>query len=267
MRPIEFKAMKTSICTYGFIPVRTQPAEQAEMVTQLLFGEVFTILQSEEKWSFIKSHYDQYEGWIDSKLIEKLPDTLVRKWEDADKWIVPGPYIKVISELDDSTLFLPGGSSIYFNCQDRNCFQIGRREYYLSGSHNIDKPTSSINEISKAFINAPYLWGGRSFYGIDCSGFVQIVYKIAGHQLPRDASQQVELGQNVSFVEEAQAGDLAFFDNEEGNITHVGLCLGKGQIIHASGRVRIDKLDHQGIFDNDHKTYSHKLRIIKRIIE
>jgi len=259
--------MKTSICTYGFIPVRNQPEEQAEMVTQLLFGEVFTILQSEDKWSRIKMHYDQYEGWIDTKLIESLPGTLVRKWEVADKWIVPGPFVKIISESTNSTLFIPGGSSIYFNTQDRNCFQIGHREYYLSGSYNIEKSPGNIDEIAKTFINSPYLWGGRSFYGIDCSGFVQVVYKIAGLQLPRDASQQVNLGHNVSFVEEAKAGDLAFFDNEEGNITHVGLCLGGGQIIHASGQVRIDKLDHLGIFDNDHKTYSHKLRIIKRIIE
>ncbi len=267
MRPIEFNTMKTSICTYGFIPVRKQPEEQAEMVTQLLFGEAFTILQAEEKWSRIQSHFDHYKGWIDSKLIDHLPATLVEKWENADKWIAPGPFIKVICEADNSTLFVPGGSAIYFNCQDRNCFQMGYRQYYLSGNYPIDKPTGSINEISKSFINTPYLWGGRNFYGIDCSGFVQIVYKIAGYQLPRDASQQVNLGQNVSFVEEAQAGDLAFFDNAEGHITHVGLCLGKGQIIHASGRVRIDKLDHQGIFDNDRKSYSHKLRIIKRVIE
>ena len=101
--------------------------------------------------------------------------------------------------------------------------------------------------------------------GMDCSGFSQVVHRIVGNDLPRDASQQVELGDTISFVEEAQAGDLAFFDNEEGNITHVGICLGGGDIIHASGSVRIDKLDHIGIFNADKGTYSHKLRVIKRI--
>lgn len=258
--------MSTSICTYGFIPVRKEPGEHAEMVTQLLFGEVFSILQEADKWTQIKSHYDQYEGWIDSKLVETLSPAQVSKWDEAEKWIVPGPFIKVICEDDNSTHFLPGGSAIHFNTEDRHSFQIGHRVFYLSGNYNIDKPSANLNEISKAFMNAPYLWGGRSFYGLDCSGFVQVVYKIAGHQLPRDASQQVDLGTNVSFVEEAQVGDLAFFDNEEGHITHVGMCLGGGRIIHASGRVRIDKLDHQGIFDDNLNKYSHKLRIIKRVL-
>jgi cell wall-associated NlpC family hydrolase len=116
------------------------------------------------------------------------------------------------------------------------------------------------------FLNAPYLWGGKSPFGIDCSGFTQITYKINGYKLPRDANQQVELGEPLSFVEEAEAGDLAFFDNEEGKIVHVGILLDNQQIIHASGCVKIDKFDHYGIFSSDTKKYSHTLRVIKRIL-
>ena len=117
------------------------------------------------------------------------------------------------------------------------------------------------------YVNAPYLWGGRSPFGIDCSGFTQLVYKIGGKKLPRDAYQQAEIGQTLSFVEEAENGDLAFFDNEEGSIIHVGILLGENEIIHSSGKVRIDKIDHQGIFNVDTKKYSHKLRLIKKILK
>ncbi|MCT4589080.1 MAG: C40 family peptidase [Carboxylicivirga sp.] len=258
--------MQKSICTYGFIPVRSDASERAEMVTQLLFGDTFDIIEKNDNWANIRIHHDQYEGWINSKLIVNLPDREVDNWMKADKWIVPAPFIKMVSEPDKTTHILSGGSSIFFNGSDRNSFAIGHKEYYLSGNYSANKPAASITDCANAFVNAPYLWGGRSFYGIDCSGLTQIVYKLAGCDLPRDASQQVELGQIVNFVEEARLGDLAFFDNEEGTITHVGLCMGKGEIIHASGRVRCDKLDHLGIFDEESKSYSHKLRVIKRIL-
>lgn len=258
--------MEKSICTYGCIPVRREPQEQSEMITQILFGESFDVCERIEKWCKVSLHFDNYEGWVDAKLVKKLSEKEVDLWQKSKKWVVPGPFVKVVSEPDKSTHYISGGSQIFFNSADRSSFSIGSKEFYVSSTYNSDKPVGSIADVAQSFMNAPYLWGGRNFFGIDCSGFIQVVFAIVGVHLPRDASQQVSVGQIISFVEEARAGDVAFFDDEEGNIVHVGMCLGKGEIIHASGRVRIDKFDHQGIFNDDTKKYSHKLRVIKRVV-
>jgi Cell wall-associated hydrolases (invasion-associated proteins) len=180
------------------------------MVTQLLFGETYQVLESIDKWCRIKCDFDQYEGWIDAKLQESMLDSEVDRWRNAQKWIVPGPFAKIVCEPSKESLFISGGSAICFNGQDMGSFVIGKREFYLASNYSASKKVASFEEAARSFLQAPYLWGGRSFYGMDCSGLSQMVYKIMGHALPRDASQQVELGEDVPFVEEAVAGDLAF---------------------------------------------------------
>lgn len=131
---------------------------------------------------------------------------------------------------------------------------------------DFEQPKARIKDLALFFLNAPYLWGGRTLFGIDCSGFVQAVYKMAGLKLKRDASQQAEYGNTVDFLQEARCGDVAFFDNEDGRITHVGILLGNNEIIHSSGKVRIDPIDDQGIYNRELHKYTHQLRIIKRFI-
>jgi gamma-D-glutamyl-L-lysine dipeptidyl-peptidase len=115
-------------------------------------------------------------------------------------------------------------------------------------------------------LNSPYLWGGKTPFGIDCSGFTQMAYKLAGIKLRRDAWQQAEQGHTINLLEETEPGDLAFFDNDEGNIVHVGIILRDHKIIHAAGKVRIDSIDHYGINNKELKKYTHKLRLIKRMV-
>lgn len=255
-----------SICRYDFIPLRAEASERSEMVSQILFGETYEVIDTQERWIKVRCDYDEYEGWMDAKLHTNIFPQDVEKWRNAEKWVVPGPFVKIIREGDRTPMIIPGGSSIWFNGSELDSFTINDDMYHLTGGYSANKKKPSIDEIALSFYSSPYLWGGRSFYGIDCSGFTQIVYKIAGHKIPRDASQQVNIGTIVDFVEEASVGDLAFFDNPAtGNIVHVGMCLGHGEIIHASGSVRIDKLDHNGIFAADRNAYTHQLRAIKHI--
>lgn len=290
--------MAQSICTHGFIPVRSKPAESAQLETQILFGESFEALEYTPGWYRIKCHFDGYEGWIDEKLLTKLEESEVESWIKGSGMVVNKPYVEVIREPDSSAMLISAGSRVVFNGEERNAVRIGNSEFFWqenlpekkgdtnmkSGVSNLQKSinnihgefhsasyvnkfcTEEIETVAKGFLNSPYLWGGRSFYGIDCSGLVQVVYKIVGICLPRNASQQIEKGETVSFVEEAKTGDLAFFDDEEGRIIHVGICLGQGLILHASGCVRIDTLDHQGIYNKERRLYSHRLRAIKRVL-
>jgi hypothetical protein len=256
--------MAQSICTYGFIPVRSQPAESAQLETQILFGESYDILENIPGWSRIKCHFDEYEGWIDEKLVKKIEDRDVERWNNASGIIVNKPFVKIIRESDSTAMMISAGSRVVFNGEDRNAVRIGDLEFFWQGS--LPEKKAEIEGVAKGFLNAPYLWGGKSFYGIDCSGLVQVVFKTVGINLPRNASQQIDQGDVVSFVEEAGTGDLAFFDDEEGRIIHVGICLGHGRILHASGCVRIDSLDHQGIYNKERRFYSHRLRVIKRVL-
>lgn len=256
--------MTGSICPFGAIPVRKEPAESSELETQVLFGEVFYVLDSIPGWNLIRLEHDNYEGWIDEKTVIPSDEKEIKRWLTSNSVIISTPYQKLIREPQKSVQFISGGSRIVFNGEDLNNFMIGKREFYVQGVLSLRKP--ELEEVAKSYLNTPYLWGGRTFYGIDCSGLSQVVFKILGKNIPRNVSQQIECGSIVSFVEEAGSGDLAFFDDAEGTIIHVGICLGNGRILHSSGEVRMDYLDHQGIFNYDTQQYTHHLRVIKRII-
>ena len=259
--------MKTGICNLSVIPVRTEASEKSEMVTQILFGELFSIDAQKESWSHVRLVYDNYEGWVDTKMISPIDEEIFHVLNYAECGYI-GDLIDVINNNSTGELFpILLGSSIR-NIKN-NLFMVGTQEYGFEGELTPSLPSPDkykILEMAQSLLNAPYLWGGCTPFGIDCSGFTQLVFKINGVKLLRDASLQATQGEAVGFISEAEPADLAFFDNKEGNITHVGILLGDGRIIHASGKVRIDKIDHQGIYNEGLKQYSHKLRLIKRIL-
>ena len=257
--------MNFGICSLSVIPCRKEPASTSEMVTQLLFGETYTIVEEGEDWIQITTNYDNYSCWISTKQHTRLTNA---EFKALITNTLSSELVQVISNSTNNTVY-PLTIGACLPNFDNGKFKIGESDFVFEGqtiNTSIKKSVKDLKDTAYLFLNAPYLWGGRSPFGIDCSGFTQLVYKLNGYQLPRDASQQVELGMSLSFVEEAEAGDLAFFDNEAGNIVHVGMVLENQQIIHASGCVRIDKFDHYGIFHSDNKKYSHMLRVIKKII-
>lgn len=251
------------ISEISIIPVRKEPSEKSEQVTQILFGETFEILEKQLKWSYIRLTFDKYEGWIDNKMITPLAPKSFNEMINRSSYITK-QYTETIQHVDKNEIInLPPGCTLpNFNAEN-NHFFIHKSNYLLK---NNPSKHPDINDLCKMFLNAPYLWGGKNPLGIDCSGFVQVIYKILGIKLPRDAGMQVALGQTINFIGEVTTGDLAFFDDEEGTIIHMGIILNKEEIIHASGKVRIDKFDHQGIFNQEKKEYTYKLRIIKRLI-
>lgn len=257
--------IKYGICLLSVVPCRKEPSSTSEMVTQLLFGETYTITEEQEDWISIQSTYDNYPSWISRKQHHSVSE---KEFNTLKTDYLNNELIQVITDSTTNAIFPITIGATLPNYQD-NKIEVANRSFLFEASvcsFKEQKTAEQIKQTAYLFLNAPYLWGGRSPLGIDCSGFTQLVFKLNGHKIPRDASQQVELGEPLNFVEEAEVGDLAFFDNEQGNITHVGLVLENQYIIHASGSVRIDKLDHYGIFHSDTKKYTHSLRVIKRIL-
>ena len=253
-------------CHLSLIPVRSEPSERSEMVTQMLFGESYEILEDQEKWLLVRSLSDNYEGWIDQKMSYVTEPGTTTTETQLPVYLASDLVNPAVCLENNLPVNIVRGSIL--PAYEDGFFYLGGSKYSFEGNAG-RKPAfpdlTRFERIALSYINTPYLWGGRSPFGIDCSGFVQMVFRFCGIDLPRDAHQQAMLGETIDFVYEAKPGDLAFFDNATGNITHVGIILGEGQIIHASGSVRIDTLDHNGIFNRLTGRYTHNLRIIKRL--
>ncbi len=253
--------MEYGICKIAIIPVRAEGSERAEMVSQLLFGETYAVVELQEKWVKIITSFDDYEGWISRVQFTALNVEDYQKLQQDVPMLTMQAVTVVTKQKDSSTMYLPAGCTLPF-FDNGNC-NINGDVFTVS---DLNKVSDDLMLTAKSYLNSPYLWGGRTHFGIDCSGFVQTVFKQHGINLKRDASQQVEQGAVVDFLQSAKAGDLAFFDNNEGRIVHVGIMLNNEQIIHASGRVKIDTIDDQGIYSQEFRKHTHKLRIIKRIL-
>jgi hypothetical protein len=260
---IKFKrAMVYVVCCVPVCPIRAEPSHKAEMVSQLLFGEAGILLEEVKDFIKIKCLYDCYEGWCQLSQLavgigyqpEASPAVLVGDWTD-----------KV--SINGATAFVSMGTPVIAPAHVDITIGPYRTSYLIASPWHLAnaQPTpEAIRSRAVRFLNTSYLWGGRSVFGIDCSGFVQQVFRFFNIPLLRDAHLQAKQGEDIGFLQEGRCGDLAFFDDDEGMITHVGILLNEQEIIHASGKVRIDKIDNAGIVNTDTHQRTHKLRIIKR---
>ena len=245
------------ICSVPVAPMRKEAAHRSEMVSQLLFGERVQVIESFGDFVLVKNEYDEYTGWCQrSQLTELAVDFPVEEHE-----ILSSAYINA-GMLRDTAIHLPMGVPV------SNWKGISDPLFTYSGlahaAGSVPFSESAVVALTASYLNVPYLWGGKSVFGIDCSGFSQQVFRYFGKKLPRDSGDQAKQGEDVGFLAETRAGDLAFFDNAEGTITHVGILLNNREIIHASGKVRIDTIDQWGIINRDTELRTHTLRIIKR---
>ena len=253
--------MKYGISNLAIVPMRIEAVDQAEMVNQILFGEHFKVLEVRNKWSKVRLAHDSYEGWVCNKQWIEIEEDIYKQL-DKEVATIAIDILDIISKDHHQPIVI---GSILPSFKSGHAL-INNEMYRFDGLTTAGfTKKEKLVENALMYLNAPYLWGGRSPLGIDCSGFTQMVYRLQGVDLPRDAYQQAEVGTTLSFVEESEAGDLAFFDNNEGRITHVGIILENNHIIHASGKIRIDRIDQQGIFNKELGTHTHKLRLIKSI--
>lgn len=257
--------MEFRVCSVPVAPLRREPSHRSEMISQLLFGEKTVLLETDKDgWQLIRGKFDNYEGWIQREQLLPIDE---HKYNKSDK-ILTADWVNEI-DFNGYNMYIPMGCSLSafgngLTPWNKNTVKFKGVAWNSEGAEISEK---ILRQTAYKFLNTPYLWGGKSVFGIDCSGYTQSIYKFFNETIPRDACQQVELGETVDFLQEASCGDLAFFDNEEGIIVHVGILLNSNEIIHASAKVRIDKIDSQGIINRETKERTHQLRIIKRIFK
>ncbi len=252
------------VCIVPVCPMRSIASHRSEQVSQLLFGDVVEIIAVDGDFVQVKYLFDDYEGWCQRS---QLAEININQFDNSIELLNSDVANEV--QVNSKRMLIPLGCSLG-NLQNNSALWEMYNIKYLG---NLIEPknhlhdTVLLKDIAMLFLNTAYLWGGRSIFGVDCSGFCQTVFRFIGIPLLRDAYQQASQGEAIGFLQEVKLGDLAFFDNPEGKITHVGMLLDQETIIHASGRVRIDTIDHLGIVNVDTGLRTHKLRIIKRMLK
>lgn len=254
------------VCRLSIVPVRVEASDKSEQVSQLLFGDHYEVTNQthDKKWIFIRINFDQYEGWIDTKQHHSISREYYEYLNRAE--------FKITTDITSSILYnkspqiiligsmIPISSSELFKMEEQFAFNgeaknLGQKREF-----------EFLKNAAMKYLNAPYLWGGKSPFGIDCSGFVQMVFKICGYRLFRDSRQQANQGKSFKTFGTGKPGDLVFFKNREEKINHVGILLDDDRIIHASGRVRVDHLNEEGILNLETKIYTHQFSHIRRIL-
>ena len=257
------------IALHSVVPVRTEAREGAEQSTQMLFGELCTILEQIPRWNRIKLHSDGQEGWVDAKMISPMNTEEEQSYRAAlkDTAVVAMPMAYAVSENNGQTIPLTAGTRLTHYKDGR--FEVLGVGFRIDPSMVLAAPLEmnqeNLLQAVRFFLNIPYLWGGKNAMGMDCSGFTQVVMSMFGKSILRNAGEQVTQGRAVAKLENVQAGDLVFFDHEDGKISHVGIAIDAERVIHCSGRVKVEKLDETGIFSAEQGVYTHHLAAIRRL--
>jgi hypothetical protein len=259
--------MSYAICPISIAPIRNGANDKSEMISQLLFGDLVEVLERKgRKWVRIRCDWDNFVGWVAGNQLRPVTPTEFDNYKNDYAYS-----LELYHPLSNAEGYLPIVMGARLPAFDGIHFNLMGQQYTFSGRAyhpaSIQPSAAFIIKLVRKYINAPFLWGGRSPMGIDAPGLIQMAYQLAGIKLPREASQQVYIGTPVDFVEQALPGDIAFFENRTGKVTHCGIILDNGQIIHAYGKVRVDNIDHFGIYNKTESRYTHRLRVIKRILQ
>lgn len=258
--------LEFGVCRLSVVPVRAETSDKSEQVTQLLFGDHYEVIDQalDRKWLKVRSNFDQYVGWIDEKQHHAISKEYFEYLNQAEFKITTDVTSSILYNKSRQVILM--GSMIPISSSE--LFKMEEQFAFIGEAKNLGQKREFefLRTTAIKYLNSPYLWGGKSTFGVDCSGFTQMVFKICGYRLLRDSGQQAAQGKPVGTLQEAKAGDLAFFKNAAGKINHVGILLEQDKIIHASGRVRVDPLNHEGIFNPETKTFTHSFSHLRRVL-
>lgn len=258
--------MKYAVCSSAVGCIRNSASHKSELLSQILFGELVEILEEKGlRWAKIHSIEDDIVGWTARNELTIITDKQLEQYQQDFAFV-----FDLFQPAMDGSYFVPLTFGARLPLFDGMSCAIDKKSFTYSGqalsSSQLKQDRAMVQKIALKLLNVPYLWGGRSVLGMDGPAFTQLVYRMCNIKLPRQVDLQINKGEGVSFVELAQVGDIAFFENFKGKIVHCGVVLPDNKVIHAHGKVRIDTLDHYGIQNKAEGRYSHRLRIIKRLL-